>query len=96
MQAEAGLWPVQPTSNEAAKQAAAKKNRYYALLYREMADRKRAEGQLRTNYGLLSALSHAQLRFLSGADLAIVFADLLEALIEVTGSSYGFIADGSK
>lgn len=95
MQADAGLWPAQPNAAEAAKLAAAKKNRYYALLYREMADRKRAEGQLRVNYGLLSALSHAQLRFLSGADLSAVFADLLESLLEITESRFGFIADAS-
>ncbi len=93
MQTEAGLWPAQPTSTEAVKQAAARKNRYYALLYREMADRRRAEGQLRVNYGLLSTLSHAQLRFLSGAELTVVFEDLLEPLIDVTASTYGFIAE---
>ena len=90
---EAASWHVQPAAAETAKLAAAKKNRYYALLYREMADRRHAEAQLRVNYGLLSALNQAQMRFLSGAELSAVFQDLLNALLEITEASFGLIGD---
>ena len=90
---EAASWHVQPAAAEAAKLAAAKKNRYYALLYREMADRRQAEAQLCVNYGLLSSLNQAQIRFLSGAELSAVFQDLLNALLEITESSFGLIGD---
>ena len=92
MYEEAASWHV-PAGSETANLAAAKKNRYYALLYREMADRRRAEAQLRVNYGLLSALNQAQLRFLSGAELSAVFEDLLNTLLEITESQFGLIGD---
>jgi signal transduction histidine kinase/ActR/RegA family two-component response regulator len=91
MYGDAALWPAQPNAAETAKLAAAKKNRYYSLLYREMEDRKRAEGQLRVSYSLLHALSHAQLRFLAGCELPEVFAELLGALLEITESHFGMI-----
>ncbi len=73
--------------------AAEQKSRYYSLLYQEITDRKKAEETLRKHNSLLNALSDAQLRYVSGVDIAAVFKDLLNSLLAVTQSEFGIMGE---
>ena len=42
---------------------------------------------------LLEAIGQAQSRFIADADPGVVFADLLQKLLDLTGSAYGFIGE---
>ncbi len=82
-----------PWADSAASQAAERKSQYYSLLYKEIAERKRAEENLRQSNALLMALGEAQLRFVSGVGLGTVLHDLLVSLLAITGSSGGVIGE---
>ncbi|HXF64163.1 MAG TPA: ATP-binding protein [Caldilineaceae bacterium] len=88
-----GAQPELYWADSAASQAAERKSRYYSLLYREMAERKMAEEHLRQSNALLTALGQAQLRFVSGVELGVIFQDLLAALLAVTQSEIGLIGE---
>jgi signal transduction histidine kinase/ActR/RegA family two-component response regulator len=87
---------ARPDGSLTATVAAERKQQYYSLLYKEMAERKRAESELRKNNTMLSALSHAQLRFVSGVEITRVFADLLDSLLTITHSESGLIGEVSE
>jgi signal transduction histidine kinase/CheY-like chemotaxis protein len=73
--------------------AADRKNQYYTLLYTEMAERKRAEEHLRRSNLLLQALSQAQLQYLAGAQLTLIFRNLLHALLNATDAEQGLLRE---
>ncbi|MCC9077469.1 response regulator [Litorilinea aerophila] len=79
------------SSESAAALVAATKTHYYSLLYNEMAERRRAEAELRMNNALLTLLSNAQLQFVSGMDADRIFANLLDGLLDLSASEEGFI-----
>ena len=68
---------------------------------RDISDRKLAEADLHKSNRLLQAISAIQTEFLAEAEPRIVFDGMLERLLELTESEYGFIgeilftADGS-
>ena len=78
---------------QAVELASEKKSQYYALFYREMHERQRAEESLQRSNALLHALSAAQLQFVAHSDLQSVFAGLLASLLGMTGSGCGLIAE---
>ena len=55
--------------------------------------RKRAEMSLRGSNTLLNAISRTQALYIAGADAHDVFEHMLTALLEMTGSEYGFIGE---
>jgi PAS domain S-box-containing protein len=55
--------------------------------------RREADWLLNESHRLLDAVTAAQNRFLTGVDVGVVFDDLLEVLLELTNSEYGFIAE---
>lgn len=63
------------------------------VIVRDISDRKRAEQSLQRTNQLLSAISAAQSRFITEADPGILFDNLLETLLELTQSEYGFIGE---
>lgn len=73
--------------------AADRKNQYYSLLYSEMAERRRVEENLRRLNMLLQALSQAQLEYVAGTQLSVVFASLLNTLLEVTQATQGILCE---
>ena len=73
--------------------AADRKNQYYSLLYTEMAERKRVEENLRRSNLLLQGLSQAQLQYVAGTDLALVFASLLRILLAATQAQQGYLRE---
>jgi len=73
--------------------AADRKNQYYSLLYTEMAERKRVEENLRRSNLLLQALSQAQLQYVAGTDLALVFSSLLRTLLAATQAQQGYLSE---
>jgi PAS domain S-box-containing protein len=58
----------------------------------EIATRIEAEKSLTESKDLLDALSHAQAEFIAETDPVNIFNDLLDSLLSLTGSEYGFIA----
>lgn len=52
---------------------------------------KKAEEALKKRNNLLAALNQAHDQFISGHETAHVYRDMLDALVESTGSAYGFI-----
>jgi PAS domain S-box-containing protein len=59
----------------------------------DISDRKQFELSLQRTNQLLSAISEAQTRFITEADPGILFDNLLEALLKLTNSEYGFIGE---
>jgi signal transduction histidine kinase/AmiR/NasT family two-component response regulator len=82
-----------PQQDSSISRAADKKNRYYSLLYAEMAERKRAEEHLRRSNLLLQALSQAQLHYVAGTDLSLVFSSLLRSLLTALHAQQGLLRD---
>ncbi len=60
-------------------------------LTEEVAERKRAEDGLRSSNRMLEHLSRAQLLFIKDTDPGRVFGELLDSLLELSRSEYGFI-----
>ena len=60
---------------------------------RNISDRKRAEAKLRQSNQILQAISSIQTQFLSDAEPGIIFDGMLEHLLELTKSEYGFIGE---
>ncbi len=59
----------------------------------DITERKLTVERLRTSGRLLDAIRQAQSRFITAVDTRATFAALLSALIEITGSEYGYIAE---
>jgi PAS domain S-box-containing protein len=59
----------------------------------DITDRKKAEQDLRHSNDLLSALTLAQNRYFFQSDMRQLFEELLNALLELTRSEYGFIGE---
>jgi PAS domain S-box-containing protein len=59
----------------------------------DITDRKTVELTLQHNNQLLSAISAAQTQFITEADPGILFDNLLETLLQLTESEYGFIGE---
>ena len=60
---------------------------------RNISDRKQAEAALELSNRLLQAISSIQTQFLSDAEPAIIFDGMLDCLLELTESEYGFIGE---
>ncbi|MBE9528839.1 MAG: PAS domain S-box protein, partial [Proteobacteria bacterium] len=58
----------------------------------EITTRIEAEKSLTESKDLLNALSHAQAEFIADTNPVNIFNDLLDSLLSLTGSEYGFIA----
>ena len=63
------------------------------LLATAIRRRRRAEASLRASNTLLDAISRTQSLFISGAATQAVFENMLDALLAVTESEYGFIGE---
>ena len=59
----------------------------------DISDRKQAEISLQRNNTLLRAISAAQTQFITNADPGLLFDNLLETLLALTDSEYGFIGE---
>ncbi|MEB3885432.1 PAS domain S-box protein [Lyngbya sp. CCY1209] len=55
--------------------------------------RKRAETDLQRNNALLQTIGRAQAQFITAGNRLTIFEDLLEGLLELTDSEYGFIGE---
>lgn len=77
-----------------------KPEQYLAVRF-DVTARKRAEQEIAERNAMLSAISHAQSQFITSANRLEIFEGLLNALLNLTDSAYGFIgevhfrADGS-
>jgi len=60
---------------------------------RDVTVQKAAEDKLSHTYALLETLHHAQARFIEGADRYDLFNGLLNGLLDITDSEYGFIGE---
>jgi PAS domain S-box-containing protein len=60
---------------------------------RDVTERKRAEEASRSLREMLEAIRHVQTRFISSNEAQDVFEDLLQTLLQFTGSKYGFIGE---
>lgn len=60
---------------------------------REITERLRMTAELERTNRLLAAISRAQAKFIASGEPRAVFDGLLAALLEVTGSQYGFIGE---
>ncbi len=85
--------PSALTTEGVASLAAQRKSEYYHLLYSEIEERKRAERRTGQRNDLLNALSQAHLRYVAQQELPAVLADLLHALLQLTGSELGLIGE---
>lgn len=65
---------------------------YFEGVLEDVTGRRQGDERLAETNRLLDAVSAAQNRFLTGADAGEVFDDLLDVLLELTASEYGFIA----
>jgi PAS domain S-box-containing protein len=63
------------------------------LHVRDITERKRAEQHLRQSNDLLNALSQSQSQFIAETDPQMLFAELLQKLLALTHSEYGFIGE---
>jgi PAS domain S-box-containing protein len=62
-------------------------------ILRDVTDRHRAQERERAASELLWVISRAQAEFIAGAELNPLFSRMLEHLLQLTGSQYGFIAE---
>jgi signal transduction histidine kinase len=63
------------------------------FMFRDTTDRTHAAAATARSNALLAALSEAQANFIRGANPGVVFNRLLDSLLEITGSEYGFIGE---
>lgn len=66
---------------------------YYEGTVVDITARKQAENSLHQSNNLLRGISLAQSRFIKDVELSILFDGLLENLLEITDSEYGFIGE---
>jgi PAS domain S-box-containing protein len=59
----------------------------------DITERKRAEEASRSLREMLEAIRHVQTRFIASNEAQDVFEDLLQTLLQFTGSQYGFIGE---
>ena len=62
-------------------------------MFREISARRAASEELKRSNQLLSALTDAQTAYIRGGDDATIFAALLQTVLDLTESSYGFIGE---
>ncbi|MFM1892375.1 MAG: hypothetical protein RLZ44_1452, partial [Pseudomonadota bacterium] len=65
----------------------------YVAIVRDITERKRAEGEMRRSHAVLNAVNHAQSQFIAKRTAVQIFTDLLDAILELTGSEYGFVGE---
>lgn len=65
----------------------------FTAYLRDITEPKRAEIALQQSNELLQALSRAQTEFITEVERKVLFGDLLEALLSLTESEYGFIGE---
>ncbi|MCU0527114.1 MAG: PAS domain S-box protein [Elainella sp. Prado103] len=65
----------------------------YLVIVRDISDRKRAELSIQRTNQLLFAISAAQTQFITDANPGTLFDNLLETLLQLTDSEYGFIGE---
>jgi len=63
---------------------------------RDIIGRKRAEDMMVRSEWLLSSIHDAQNLYITGGDQSQVFSTLLETVVEITGSEYGFLQEVSS
>ncbi|MEW5867707.1 MAG: PAS domain S-box protein [Chloroflexota bacterium] len=61
------------------------------LVARDITARKRAERELQRSSEMLNLIRQAQSKYISHGDPKAIFGDLLEALVAITDSEYGFL-----
>jgi two-component system, sensor histidine kinase and response regulator len=66
---------------------------HFAAHLRDISERKRREVMLHQVNELLQAVTRAQLHFIAGAGGSIVFEEILRALVTLTGSESGILAE---
>ncbi len=66
---------------------------YYEGVLEDITNRRESDRRLAESNRLLDAVTAAQNRFLTGVEAGIVFDDLLDVLLSLTESEYGFIAE---
>lgn len=86
---EGGTVPVEIT---AALLSAGRTRLIHAVVH-EAGDKRRIEERLLASAKLLNATRLAQARFLSDVPAPTIFSDLLEAILELTSSEFGLIAE---
>jgi len=59
----------------------------------DLTEREQAEDEMRRNNAVLHAVNHAQTQFISRCTAAEIFTDLLNAILKLTDSEYGFIGE---
>jgi PAS domain S-box-containing protein len=79
--------------NLAAKQITVAGRTLNLVRVTDISARKQAELSLKRTNQLLAAISDAQTRFITDADPGVLFANLLEALLQLTDSEYGFLGE---
>jgi|GEM_PF-946048 len=67
--------------------------RLYTLAQQELAERKRVEEEVRNFHNLLDSIRLAQSQFIADADPRMIFDGLLNVLLSLTQSEYGFIGE---
>ena len=66
---------------------------FFSIIARDISESNRAEKALQQNHKLLKALSRVQAEFITESERKILFDDLLEDLLSLTQSEYGFIGE---
>lgn len=66
---------------------------YFVGLWQDITQRRKAEDALLRSNDLLSAITNAQSKFISDVDHHFIFEELLNNLLSLTGSEYGFIGE---
>ncbi len=65
----------------------------HTWIVRDITDRRRGERNLRASNALLAAIQIAHERFVGDSGPAVVFLGMLDSLLELTGSTVGFIGE---
>jgi PAS domain S-box-containing protein len=66
---------------------------FFSIIARDISDSKRTQQALQQNNKLLNALSRVQAEFITESERKLLFDDLLEDLLFLTQSEYGFIGE---
>ena len=66
---------------------------FYTAVLRDVTERRRARQVIEERNRVLAALAQAQVNFITGMRVTDVFSGMLDLLLDVTDSEYGFIAE---
>jgi len=66
---------------------------HHSAFVRDITQRKQSEDEMRRSNAVLNAVNHAQTQFIARRTAAEIFTDLLNAILELTDSEYGFIGE---